>query len=55
LEIFPWILGITFQKFSGLPVGYMVHRIHVRNIYDKLAVVIHDIREKLEIGGEGDT
>lgn len=31
--------------------GYKVHRIHVRDIYDKPAVVIHDIKEKLEIGG----
>jgi very-short-patch-repair endonuclease len=29
--------------------GYKVHRIHVRDIYDKPAVVINDIKEKLEI------
>jgi very-short-patch-repair endonuclease len=31
--------------------GYKVHRIHVRDIYDKPAVVINDIKQKLEIMG----
>ena len=30
--------------------GYKIHRIHVRDIYDKPAVVMNDIKEKLEIG-----
>lgn len=31
--------------------GYKVHRIHARDIYDKPAVVINDIKQKLEIVG----